>query len=214
MAGTSRLGFSIRGLLRFAALLVAACMIGALVGLVTEPLEQGTARSITDRPASPAASELVSPKPVTLASITPDAADSATRTAEAESAESLTREAFAPDLRGLYIAGGGLLAFGAIAMLFARKSRATRPGNGAVHLVDTLSLGAGRRVHLLRVDGRKFLIGNSERGLHFLASVPQNDAERAFDAALGADEAELAAAEGEPTFDRNLTSALQGSYSR
>lgn len=84
-----------------------------------------------------------------------------------------------------------------IAVMVARKARAARDGNGTIHLVDTLLLGGRRMLHLVRVDNRKYLISNSERGIQFLASVPENEVE--------AEVEELARqAEGEAPFSAYL----------
>lgn len=87
----------------------------------------------------------------------------------------------APDLAPVWIGLTILcIAAGAVVMI-TRRTRALRSGNGSIHVVDTQLLGGRRMIHLVRVDGRKYLIGNSERGVHFLASIPQNELEEEVD---------------------------------
>lgn len=63
-----------------------------------------------------------------------------------------------------------VLGTAAVAIL-ARRAR-MRPSNGTIHVVDTIALGGRRMLHLVRCGDRKYLLGNSERGIHYLASVP------------------------------------------
>ena len=81
-----------------------------------------------------------------------------------------------PSLKGLWI-GLTLFSVAAVGIIVLSRRARANDGNGTIHLVDTLGLGGRRMVHLLRVDDRKYLIGNSERGIHFLSSVPQNEIE-------------------------------------
>jgi flagellar biogenesis protein FliO len=169
-----------KGALRFVVLLAAACLVGALVGVLTEPL--------ADKPGAAAAA----PEPAAPAT--------AVATAAAQPPAASVVDALAPDLRGLWFAALALVGFAVVAVLLARRARAVRASSGVVHLVDTLALGAGRSVHLLRCEGRKYLIGSSERGIAFLASLPQNEVERALDQGpeIKGD------GEGEPAFERVL----------
>lgn len=216
MPAPNRIGLSPKGLLRFVLLLASACLIGALIGLVTEPLGKTASADAAKAPGNKSSknnksstsdkidSALSSLEPHTSAPF-----DAATKPdpSPAENdppAPHSEPGIFTPDMRGLYIAGGVLSVFLVGAALLMKRTKGARPGNGSVHLVDTLHLGAGRLVHLVRVDGRKFLLGNSERGVHFLASIPQNEFERSIDASLDATADEQKAIEGEPTFDHLL----------
>lgn len=243
MAASDRLGLSLRGILRFVVLLAAACLVGALVGLLTEPLEhdgktkklEASAREPIVPAATPPSTDekkadgrvaedwseaAASTKPNTGSPSTGDSSTladgSGAATAETSSATGPLGAvgSLAPDFTGLYVASGALLLFIFLAMSFAKKSKATRAGNGTIHLVDTLHLGGGRRVHLLRCDGRKYLIANSERGVSFLASLPQNEVERAFDAEVAATPREGEDDPGEAVFDRVLGQSLTGSVRR
>lgn len=63
-----------------------------------------------------------------------------------------------------------VLLLGASLLLLKRGAR-PGPKNGQVRVVDTVPLGGRRLIHLVRCGDRRYLIGNSERGIHFLASV-------------------------------------------
>lgn len=234
MAASDRLGLSLRGILRFVVLLAAACLVGALVGLLTEPLEHdGKTKKLEASarepgvPVAPAQSANEKQPDGRVAENWSDAAstagDSSTPAGESNTATAGNSSgsgplgavgSLSPDFTGLYVASGALLLFIFLAMGFAKKGKATRAGNGTIHLVDTLHLGGGRRVHLLRCDGRKYLIANSERGVAFLASLPQNDVERAFDAEVAATPQEGEDDPGEAVFDRVLGQSLTGSVRR
>jgi flagellar biogenesis protein FliO len=236
MAPTGRIALSLRGLLRFVVLLAAACLVGALVGLLTEPLERNERpkaagprtqnpeprRSPQAEPADPAAAvgKIAAATTAPELDATPDDSSAPPSETVDPPRESLGRDgdafaSLAPDFRGIYVGCGVLAVFVIVAVLLARRGSATRAGNGVIHVVDTLQLGAGRRIHLLRCEGRKYLIANTEKGVAFLASVPQNEVERAFDAEVAASCAEQDEAEGEPGFERFLgNSALAGSARR
>lgn len=178
-----------RGGKRLVLLLIGACLLGALAGLITSPLES--------KPAPVAAA----PAPPPKAPETPEAPKPADAPA---TADSRLISSLKPDLTGVWIA---LLVFGGLgaAVVFvAKKARLVRPGNGAVHLVDTLALTPGRMVHLVRCDGRKYLLGNSERGIHFLASLPQDAAENEIDERAREARPSALEPEGELPFERIL----------
>ncbi len=214
MPAPNRFGLSPKGLLRFVLLLASACLIGALIGLITEPLgKTASADAAKVQGNKSDKSDKIDSALSALESRSSAPSDAATKPdpSHAENdppAPHSEPGIFTPDMRGLYIAGGVLGVFLAGAALLMKRTKGARPGNGSVHLVDTLHLGAGRLVHLVRVDGRKFLLGNSERGVHFLASIPQNDFERSIDASLDATADEEKAIEGEPTFDHLLAGNL------
>lgn len=105
------------------------------------------------------------------------------------------------DLTPLWVGLSILVAAAVFLIAVSRRARAIRGGSGAIHVVDTQHLGGRRMVHLLRVDGRKYLIGNSERGIHFLASIPQNELEQEIDELDGG----ASEAEGETAFSTYLT---------
>lgn len=232
MAPSGRFSLTLRGILRFVALLAAACLVGALVGLITEPLEPGdraNARGTRDAGTEPRATASVpiedpaTPREsIESATNDSDTVESAATRDEGKDpsiapARATKQDAFAslsPDLRGLYVGCGALAVFVLLAVLLAKRGSATRAGNGVIHVVDTLHLGGGRRIHLLRCEGRKYLISNTEKGVAFLASVPQNDVERAFDAEVAATPVEEADAVGEPGFSRFLEPSLARSAAR
>lgn len=212
-----------RGLLRFALLLVAACLIGALVGILTEPFAKSSAESSTAHANEPSSSTATRPsdgqeKAVSKEAATPTTDPSQSKDPPAgstrgflagkESTPNALAKALAPDFTGLAIVGGILGVFTLVAFFLSARTRQRRISNGVVHLVDSLPIAPGRSVHLVRCEGRKFLIGNSERGIHFLASLPQNEVERALDAVV--DDTAATAAEGEPSFE----SLLAGSSHR
>lgn len=61
-----------------------------------------------------------------------------------------------PVLR-LLVAGGGLLMFLGIVWLFSRRARRDRP-------IDDIALTGQHRVHVVEVEGRRFLIGTGPDG--------------------------------------------------
>ncbi|MFG0319733.1 MAG: flagellar biosynthetic protein FliO [Planctomycetota bacterium JB042] len=103
----------------------------------------------------------------------------------------------APAFDGLGTVTVFLVALLAATLLLVKRGAKTGPKNGQVRVVDTVPLGGRRLIHLVRCGDRRYLIGNSERGIHFLASV---------DPVLETEEPAPARApeedrEGEPTFD-------------
>lgn len=108
----------------------------------------------------------------------PDAAAPA-RAAERPAATAAA--SFRPPLQGVWIAGGLLAALILILLVAVRRAGGVRTGNGDLHVVDTLHLGGRRLIHLVRCGDRKYLIGNSERGIHYLSSLPQGAEERELD---------------------------------
>lgn len=212
-----------RGLLRFALLLVAACLIGALVGILTEPFAKSTDEPSTARANEPTPSATTTPSDTKEKAVSTEttaleavpsqgtqqpANPSRSFLAGGESTQNALAKALAPDFTGLVIVGGILAVFCLGAFFLSARTRQRRISNGVVHLVDSLPIAPGRSVHLVRCEGRKFLIGNSERGIHFLASLPQNEVERALDAVV--DDTAASETEGEPTFE----SLLAGSSRR
>ncbi len=96
--------------------------------------------------------------------------------------------------------------------LVARRGLRVKRGNGALHLVDTLALGPRRLLHVVRVNQRLYLVGNSERGVSYLATLPDSALDAAaaetVDPADGrADGDEL---EAEATFSRVFSGAAAG----
>lgn len=99
----------------------------------------------------------------------------------------------APPITGVWVTLALLVLLGGALVLLVRGGRRFAPASGALHVVDTLPLGGRRMIHLIRCDGRKYLIGNSERGIQYLASLPQDAAEREVDDLAPCDA-------GEPSF--------------
>jgi flagellar biogenesis protein FliO len=126
---------------------------------------------------------------------TPPAAEPAA-TVAADAAPALP--SLGPSLGGLWAVLAVFVVLGVATILVARRAGGRRVATGAVHLVDTLPLGGRRMIHLVRCGPRRYLIGNSEQGIQYLASLPAEAHERAVDdAAADGDEA---AAGGEPPF--------------
>jgi flagellar biogenesis protein FliO len=216
-----------RGALKFVLLLVAACLVGALVGVLTEPFDtaaEGSRGRETARPATPPATPTPPDGDPTREALAAEVAESgitseggqvppATATSDTTRPASprLELTGLEADVSGLIVAIVALAGFAFLALILARRGRfGARPNNGQVHLVDSLRLGPTRSVHLLRCDGRRYLLGDSERGIHFLATLPPTETERAIDAVVGDPESELASSlEGEPGFERLLAGSLR-----
>jgi len=84
----------------------------------------------------------------------------------------------------------------AAALLLVKRGARKRPVSGQVRVVDTVPLGGRRLIHLIRCGDRRYLIGNSERGIHFLASVDSLTEEEG-----GRAESAEDTPEGQPTFE-------------
>ncbi|MFH0946379.1 MAG: flagellar biosynthetic protein FliO [Planctomycetota bacterium] len=103
-----------------------------------------------------------------------------------------------PSLAGIWITLVLFMLLGLGVILLLGRHRRFRPGNGSLHVVDTIPLGARRLVHLIRCGDRKYLIANSEKGINYLATLPSDPLEREV-------EQEPRKAEGELTFDELLS---------
>ncbi len=142
---------------RLGAALGLCCVLGVAAGLAAAPRGDASAR---------AAADMVLPQ---------------------EDAAAAALKDLAPSLTGVWVTLGLFVLLGGGLVLLLRGGRRFAAANGVLHVVDTLPLGGRRMIHLIRCDGRKYLIGNSERGIHYLASLPQDAAEREVDD-LAADE--------------------------
>lgn len=129
----------------------------------------------------------------------PGAARAAEPLAETAAARPAGMESLSPDITPVWIGLTILCLAAAATVALTRRARVLRDGNGSIHIVDTQLLGGRRMLHLVRVDGRKYLIGNSERGIHYLATLPQNALEEDVD-----ELAHAAAADGEAPFANYL----------
>ncbi len=106
----------------------------------------------------------------------------------------------APSLGGLWIAVIVFGAIGLVAVYAIKGGIRFRPSSGVLHVVDTLPLGGRRLIHLVRCGDRKYLIGNSERGIQYLASIPCGPEERDVEERAAAYPDSEFDADAEPTF--------------
>lgn len=99
----------------------------------------------------------------------------------------------APELptEGLWTAGAFLAVLVGAALFLVRRGPRLRAGGRQVRLVESLPLGPRRRLHVVRCGDRRYLIGDSERGLTYIATLEP----------LLEDEANRSPGEGEPSFD-------------
>jgi len=140
-------------------LLIAASALGLIAGVALMPDDDANATTVVFEPPPPDPSS-----PSGEAAATPTAIPS-----------------LAPSLGGLWAVLLVFAGLGVTAIVMARRASKVRSGNGTVHLVDSLSLGGKRMVHLIRCGERKYLIGNSEQGINYLASLPTDAAEQTID---------------------------------
>jgi len=102
-----------------------------------------------------------------------------------------------PSMTGVWVTLFLFMLVGVGLVVLVTRSRRFRAGNGSLHVVDSISLGGRRLIHLIRCGDRKYLIGNSEKGIQYLASLPtdplENEIERTLDRR-----------EGERTFEELL----------
>ena len=77
-----------------------------------------------------------------------------------------------------------ILALGAVAIIFIKKvlprfglSAPTGGGGpvrgGQMRIIETMRLGQQRSVHLVEVQGRRYLLGNTQNGITLLAELPR-----------------------------------------
>ncbi len=128
----------------------------------------------------------------------------------ADAAGTTATQAAAPLPAGLDVSWSGVIAvfvilgcaLAALAWVARRGVRVKR-GNGTLHLVDTLALGPRRLLHVVRVNERLYLVGNSEKGVQYLATLP----DAALDRTLGDEPAAEVAGDAEPEFAGMLSRA-------
>ena len=75
-----------------------------------------------------------------------------------------------------------ILAFGAVAILIIKRvlpklgpisiKGGVSSRGGHLRVIETVRLGPQRQVHLLEVDGRRYLVGNTANNITLLAEVP------------------------------------------
>ena len=169
---------------RFLLVLVVAIGLGILAGILSQdhlPMQSG---SVAEAIPAAVASDLITQEPVDP-------------TAAARDKLSTSSFGSLPSMTGIWVTLVLFMLLGLALILLLGKHRRFRPGNGSLHVVDTIPLGGRRLIHLIRCGDRKYLIGNSEKGINYLATLPSDPLEKEV-------EQEHRRAEGELTFDELL----------
>lgn len=144
-------------------LLAGAIFLGILVGQLADPAEPAAASGID--PAEPSGPPSGSNP------------QSAARPADVGAPSFGLDQTFT----GVWVVLCAFVVIGVVLVVLLKAGRRLGGGNGALHVVDTLPLSGRRLIHLVRCGDRKYLIGNSEKGIHYLASLPVEPAEREVD---------------------------------
>ncbi len=177
------------GLRRVLIFSVLAAVAGVLAGSIAADGRPPTARAKAEPADGPPAVE--------AADVARDAPALGVRSETPLGAAAPGMPGLAPAFDGLGTVTVFLIALLAATLLLVKRGAKTGPKNGQVRVVDTVPLGGRRLIHLVRCGDRRYLIGNSERGIHFLASVEPvlEDGGRVEELPPEEDR------EGEPTFD-------------